>query len=102
MARVGQPRDDVLVGTWDKVPGADCGDQYPVSLEIAESTYLGRRGADQSFVVWDAGIWRHDEPGRLVISTASDELVGYDYSVSDATLTFADASGCQVSYQRRT
>jgi hypothetical protein len=93
--------DRSLIGRWEKLPGSDCDRAYPDTIEFFEATYLGAKGSGQAFIVWDAGTWQADARGSVRISTASDELVRYEYSVSGDVLSFRDPAGCQFSYRRR-
>ena len=89
-----------LVGTWRKVSSQPCDEPYPDELEFHEATYLGRKGSEQRFVVWDAGIYEIVEPDQVRISIATDELLLYRFALSGDRLTFEDATGCEFQYRR--
>ncbi|MFF3943169.1 hypothetical protein [Streptomyces phaeofaciens] len=89
-----------LVGRWEKFSSGDCDRPYPRVLELLAGTYRAAKGPDQGFIVWDAGIWRTDAPGTVLITTATDELARYSYTLSGDVLTFQDAAGCKFSYRR--
>ena len=89
-----------FVGTWQKISSEPCDQPYPNELEFHEATYLGRKGAEQRFVLWDAGIYEIVEPDHVRISIATDELVLYRFSLSDDLLAFEDANGCEFEYRR--
>ncbi|MEV0371793.1 hypothetical protein AB0I10_18505 [Streptomyces sp. NPDC050636] len=89
-----------LIGRWEKLADGECDRLYPGIVEFFEATYRGAKSADQGFIVWDAGIWREDAPGTVLITTAGDELVRYTFTLSDDVLTFRDAEGCEFSYRR--
>jgi hypothetical protein len=93
------PRPD-LVGTWEKADTPPCAQRYPDSLTFAPGTYRGVRGPTQGFVSWDAGTYRVEDPSRLVLTTASDELVPYEIRVDGDVLTVVDPDGCRFSYRR--
>ena len=92
--------DPELAGSWRKVDGPECAQKYPEVLTFGTGTYRGARGAEQGFISWDAGIYRLEEPGRLVLSTATDELVAYQLHVEGDVLQVVDPDGCRFSYQR--
>lgn len=89
-----------LRGRWERASRDECATRYPVTLEFRESTYLGAKGPGQGFILWDAGQYDVLDDGRIRIQTASDELVEYRYQLSSQTLTFRDATDCEVQYRR--
>jgi hypothetical protein len=40
--------------------------------KFSTGTYCGARGAEQGLIWWDAGIYRLEDWGRLMVSTATD------------------------------
>lgn len=91
-----------LMGRWAKVPGDPCGDRYPQEIEFAEATYLGTKGPGQGFVLWDAGIYRVVDEGRVLVQGAADELQEYRARTVDDLVEFEDEAGCVVRYRRAT
>jgi len=89
-----------LVGSWRKVDAPECAQRYPEVLTFAPGTYRGAAGAAQGFISWDAGTYRLEDAGRLVLSTASDELVAYQMHLEGDVLQLVDPDGCRFSYQR--
>jgi hypothetical protein len=89
-----------LVGSWRKVDAPECAQKYPEVLTFSTGTYRGARGPEQGFVWWDAGIYRLENPRRLVVSTATDELVAYQMHLEGDALQIVDPDGCRFSYQR--
>lgn len=89
-----------LFGTWIRVTADSCAEKYPQTLTFSTGTYRGARGPDQGMVLWDAGIYRLEGAGTLVVSTASDELVSYGISLSSDRFEIVDADGCRVIYRR--
>ena len=89
-----------LRGRWRRTTAEPCAVRYPAAIDFREATYPARKGPDQGFVLWDAGTYDVSGLGRVTISTASDELVGYRYTRDDNTLTFVDPDGCAFSYER--
>jgi hypothetical protein len=89
-----------LIGSWRKVGAPECAAGYPVELAFSTSTYRGTRGDSQGFVQWDAGVYRIDDDGRLVLSLATDELVAYEFQVTGELLEIVDSVGCRFSYRR--
>ena len=93
-------RNPNLAGTWRKITTAECARKYPQTIAFAESTYRGTRGEGQALIWWDAGIYRLEGEGTLLLSVASDELVRYSVALSADRLDVVDADGCRFSYQR--
>ena len=91
-----------LVGSWRKSASPRCSDKYPDTMEFAPATYRGTRGQGQGFVWWDAGIYRLDGPHRLVLGTATDELVTYEIRLEGDRLEVVDPEGCRFAYERMT
>jgi hypothetical protein len=89
-----------FIGSWRKISSQPCDQRYPDELEFREATYLGRKGAEQRFIVWDAGTYEIVEPDQVKISIATDELVPYRFSLSGELLTFEDQDGCEFEYRR--
>lgn len=89
-----------LTGSWRKVGAPDCAGGYPDELTFSTGTYRGTRGPAQGFVQWDAGVYRVDDDGRLVLSLATDELVAYEFHLTGELLEIVDSAGCRFSYQR--
>jgi hypothetical protein len=91
-----------VVGTWTKTTTAACADKYPATLTFSTGTYRGKRGPAQGMVWWDAGIYRLEEPGTLVVGTATDELVTYQIVLQADHFDVTDSEGCRVTYRRET
>jgi len=89
-----------LAGTWHKKDAPACASKYPDSLTFSTGTYRGTRGSQQGFIWWDAGIYRTEGERRLLLSTASDELVAYEIQLHGDVLAVVDPDGCRFSYQR--
>ena len=89
-----------LTGSWRKVGAPECAAGYPDEITFSTGTYRGTRGAEQGFVQWDAGVYRVDDDGRLVLSLATDELVAYEFHLTGELLEVVDSAGCRFSYQR--
>jgi hypothetical protein len=89
-----------LRGRWRKETDEPCAAQYPVEIEFKEATYLAAKGPEQGFITWDAGIYRVEPEDRVLVSTATDELVPYQYDEEGERITFTDPGGCQFSYRR--
>jgi hypothetical protein len=95
-----QPETSKLVGTWVKVSTEPSADKYPAILQFAPGTYRGTRSPEQGMISWDAGIYRHETPSKLVISTATDELVNYSIALHEDEFEVTDSEGCRVKYRR--
>ena len=90
-----------LVGKWKKTATTECARLYPDELEFHElATYLGKKGPDQRFIVWDAGTYQIADENHLVMSIATDQLVSYRFSISSGVLTFVDDKKCEFEYHR--
>jgi hypothetical protein len=89
-----------LTGTWYKITMLPCADKYPAVITFSTSTYRGTRGHGQGMVWWDAGIYRLEEPRRLVLSVATDELVTYEIIVREDQFEVTDMEGCRFAYHR--
>jgi hypothetical protein len=70
-------------------------------LEFATGTYRGRRGPGQGMVWWDAGIYRMEGSNKLVVGTATDELVEYRIELDGDRLNVTDPDGCRFTYERQ-
>lgn len=91
-----------FVGRWTKVTSTDCDRKYPAQIEFFETRYLGQKGPDQDFVIWDVGGYAISSDNEAMIQIATDEQVQYRFRFDGETLTFADPDGCDFSYQRVT
>ena len=91
-----------VVGTWTKATTAACADKYPATVTFSTGTYRGTRGPGQGMVWWDAGIYRLEDPEKLVVGTATDELVTYQIDVQADRFNVTDSEGCRVTYRRET
>jgi hypothetical protein len=91
-----------VVGTWTKATTAACADKYPATVTFSTGTYRGTRGPGQGMVWWDAGIYRLEDPEKLVVGTATDELVTYQIDVQADHFNVTDSEGCRVTYRRQT
>ncbi|MCK1383582.1 hypothetical protein [Bradyrhizobium sp. 21] len=89
-----------LVGTWTKATASACADKYPATVIFSTGTYRGTRGPGQGMVWWDAGIYRLEDSKTLVVGTATDELVTYQFSLQADQFEFTDSESCHVIYRR--
>jgi hypothetical protein len=90
-----------LVGHWRKRDAEALLDPYPVEIVFAESTYRGSRAPEQGLIWWDAGIYRLDDPGTLVLSTATDEMVSYPIELDADRLAVTTPGHGRIVYERR-
>jgi hypothetical protein len=95
--------EDPLVGEWSKVDRDPCSSSYPDELELhAGGRYTGRmRPGAREHPRWDVGTYERVEGGLLAISTFTDEVVRYAFTLADERLTFTDEQGCTFGYRRR-
>jgi hypothetical protein len=63
---------------------------------------VASKAPGQRFIVWDAGIYRVEDEGQALISTATDELVPYSFAIEGESIRFTDRQGCEFSYHRLT
>src|SRR5436305_9563566 len=80
-APMSQPID--FRGHWHRIAGADCANAYPAHLEFKVSRYAGAKdSANQGFVMWDAGGYRVESDGIVMIQTATDSQERYRYRLA--------------------
>ena len=89
-----------LVGRWRKLDGDECARRYPAEIDFGENRFLAQKGPGQGFVIWDVGGYQVLGENEVQIQNATDEHVGYSYTLEGDTLTFVDDSGCTFSYLR--
>ncbi len=90
-----------LIGRWEKASCVGtCAHDYPDVIRFSEGTYLGSKGPGQGFVLWDAGIYSRPSADSLRLSTATDELMTYQCSVSATQLTVTAGPDCHLEYRR--
>jgi hypothetical protein len=93
---------DELVGAWRK-SGGDAGTSvYPDELELRPAgRYTGRNGAPaKEHPWWDVGGWRVVSADRMAISTFTDRVVEYRYTLEGDELSFTDPEGRHFGYRR--
>jgi hypothetical protein len=95
----GDLEGNALVGAWKKVGSSACAEKYPASITFSTGTYRGTRGSGQGMVWWDAGIYRVEGQDKLVVGTATDELVEYRIELRGDRLNVTDPDGCRFSYE---
>jgi hypothetical protein len=88
------------MGRWRKVSTESCAALYPAEIEFLAATHRGKKGSQQRFIVWDAGVYRVTGEGRVQIQTASDELVEYEFTVTADSVAFVDPQGCEARFER--
>ena len=94
-----QPTD--LRGHWHRVEATACANAYPAHLEFKETRYAGMKDpANQGFVIWDAGGYRVEPDGVVMIQTATDSQERYRYRLAGDRLTFTNDAGCEFAYER--
>lgn len=95
-------QSESLVGRWRKTTSDPCAALYPDEIEFFKdtTTYLAQKGASQSFIIWDAGSYRIEKNREVTLSTATDALVTYPFTLASKTLTFVDANNCRFTYER--
>ncbi|HMG35204.1 MAG TPA: hypothetical protein VKM94_14790 [Blastocatellia bacterium] len=92
-----------IAGKWRKISTAECDKRYPDEIEFFEpSRYLAKKGPAQNFIWWDAGTYQLVSESEVRITTATDALTTYRYSISGDFLKFVDSDGCEFEYERKT
>lgn len=91
-----------LAGKWRKVTTTKCSDNYPDHLEFLDKNiYFGlKENEEVGGTLWDSGGYKIVSDSQIRISTANDEQIIYDFSISNASLTFVDKDGCELKYVR--
>ena len=91
-----------LVGKWRKVTTTKCSDYYPDHLEFLDKNiYFGlKENNEVGGTLWDSGGYKIVSDSHIRISTANDEQIIYDFSISNTALTFIDKDGCELEYVR--
>lgn len=90
-----------LLGRWRKTGREPCAATYPDRLEFrADGQYRGVQDVPGEYTVWDVGTFRVEGAGRVVLSTATDEHVAYQFRATADTLTFVDTSACTIVYHQ--
>jgi hypothetical protein len=90
-----------FAGTWEKITSSLCSGDYPDRIEFHENgLYFGEKEPVGTFTTWDAGKFTITGEHRVNISTATDEIVSYEFSLSEDTLRFVDPSNCEFQYRR--
>ena len=89
-----------LVGSWRKTDAPACAAPYPATLRFeASGLYRGTPEPPGQFSTWDVGTWRLDG-AALAISTATDAVLRYRFTLVGDVLQFVDDAGCTFGYRR--
>lgn len=101
IAQAAELEPKTMVGKWKKIDSTDCSAAYPNELEFIEGgVYLSERN-DDVFLQWQSGDFEVIFEGHILMQTATDAMVEYEFSLSDDDiLTFIDESGCEFRYER--
>ncbi|MEO6525259.1 MAG: hypothetical protein ABIP93_01410 [Gemmatimonadaceae bacterium] len=89
-----------LRGRWHRVAGGECASAYPARLELQDARYAGTKDATQGFIIWDAGSYRVESDGVVMIQTATDSQERYRFRLEGDQLSFVDDGGCEFAYER--
>lgn len=94
-------KKDPLAGTWEKTTQSPCSQAYPDRITFQEKgLYTGEKDPPGTFSTWDVGKYTLIDAQRVKISTASDEIVTYEFSISGDVVTFIDPDGCKFGFRR--
>lgn len=89
-----------LVGRWHRTDGADCPTPYPAWLELQPNgLYRGTAEPEGSFTTWDVGRWSV-EGATLALSTATDAVIRYPFTLDGDRLEVAEPGGCRLRFRR--
>lgn len=91
-----------LLGSWRKVTGAACAEQYPPTIELRPQSVYEAPEGPQLGSMWHGGSWRVEADGVLVVQAANDADLRYQISDAGASaFTIVDDRGCEVTYSRQ-
>ncbi|MGQ0603292.1 MAG: hypothetical protein ACT4QE_16540 [Anaerolineales bacterium] len=91
----------LFFGNWEKATAAECSRLYPETLQFQRNgLYQGQKDPAGTFTMWDVGTYETISDTQIKISTATDEIVTYEFTLQSNTLTFVDPEGCRFEYQR--
>ena len=107
----GAGAQSALVGVWEKQTGDQCAETYPDRLEFTGKEiepgkswiYNGSNppgSANPLHPSWDGGTYSFKDGHHIVMSTAYDAEIPYEFSISQGVLTFRDKAGCEFKYRR--
>lgn len=90
-----------LAGKWEKLSTEPCSRKYPARIEFQDRRlYAGTADTPGEFTWWDAGTWELSGEGQVKLSTATDAVIAYKYSISANVVTFTDPDGCEFKYRK--
>ena len=93
----------IFIGVWNKVTNSPCSKSYPAVLEFrAAGLYLGKGMESGPSPGWDSGTWRLVDMTKIMISTANDAIISYNFSIVNGELIFVDLAGCEFRYKKVT
>jgi hypothetical protein len=93
--------DPAIVGAWVKEPAPACAAPYPAELIIRpKGLYEGCAETRGEYTRWDLGSWRIVGPDRIELSTATDKVIAYAFTLDGDRLAFEDPDGCRFGYRR--
>lgn len=95
--------NDDLVGTWLRDDPIDASkDPYPMRLMFdANGMYRGEANAPDAFTLWDIGTFEVLDNDQIAISTATDAIVRYHFTLADNRLSFTDpTTDTTLTYRR--
>jgi hypothetical protein len=93
--------EKALIGSWEKITSSPCSETYPDRLEFRDGgRYRGQKEPVGTYAVWDVGGFEIIDEKQVKISTASDSIISYEFSLSGDSVTFVDPQRCEIKYRR--
>ncbi len=89
-----------IIGKWEKITTAPCGQKYPVSIEFKPNgLYQAAASQDAAMhPLWDVGTFKLNK-GKVYLSTSNDSIIAYKVHLEEKTLTITDSEGCELQFQ---
>jgi hypothetical protein len=90
-----------LTGHWEKITVSACSRIYPDSIEFRnDGLYFAKNNSENPMIIWDAGNFRVEAPGKIRITLANDAGESYRFFLSDTILSFIDSKNCEFEYKK--
>jgi hypothetical protein len=93
-------RENRFPGLWVKKSNEKCTRQYPDRIEFRDNGLYLSTVDPGEYAIWDAGEYNRISDTEVMISTAYDAHVIYNYQMIDDLLIIEDPDGCRIEYHR--
>ena len=88
-------------GTWIKTSVSPGNDIYPDRIVFKKNgLYFGNKERPDTFTCWDVGTYEVVSENQVRLSTATDALITYQFTMSGDNLRFVDPQGRELDYRR--